>query len=61
MPRKLTTPTAGVIQFRTGNTSGVPWTNQNDARKPHNPSTLDTLHAVSGPGNASAPNASPWI
>jgi hypothetical protein len=36
-------------------------TNQNGASKPRNPFTLDTLHAVSGHGNASAPNASLWI
>jgi len=36
-------------------------TNQNGACKPRNPFTLDTLHAVSGHGNASAPNAALWI
>jgi hypothetical protein len=49
-----------VISFRTGNL-WVTRTTQSGACKPRNPFTLDTLHAVSGHGNASAPNASLWI
>ena len=59
LPRKHTPPTAGVIQFRTRNTSGVTRTDQNGACNLRNRFTLDALHTVFGPDNASAPDASP--
>jgi hypothetical protein len=47
LPRRQTPLTAGLIQFRTRNTSGVTRTDQNGACNLRNRFTLDTLHTVS--------------
>jgi hypothetical protein len=47
LPRRQTPLTAGLIQFRTRNTSGVTRTDQNGACNLRNLFTLDTLHTVS--------------